>query len=161
MVAADEAGQWTRLPEPKMTVETRAALDQAMPGTRSLLHRHEWIKHGTCYPKRDAETYFADALLVADAVNASPVQQLFAANDGRQLTTADIRGAFDRAFGAGAGARVRVACVDDGDRRLISEITVGLTGQISPDTTLSRLILAAGPTDPGCPGGIVDPVGLQ
>ena len=77
------------------------------------------------------------------------------------VTTAEIRAAFDKSFGAGAGQRVRVACVDDGSRRLISEITIGLVGTISPDTKLGDLILGSGPTDAGCPGGIVDPVGLQ
>ena len=40
---------------------TRAELETVMPGTKSLLERHEWTKHGSCYPA-DAETYFKDSI---------------------------------------------------------------------------------------------------
>lgn len=161
MVIADEAGQWSRLPEPDITATTRQELSVVMPGMQSLMHRHEWIKHGTCYPAGDAEGYFADAIQVIDAINASPARTLLAANIGRNVSTQEIRSAFDQAFGTGAGQRVRVACVDDGGRRLISEITIGLAGEITPQANLGDLIRASGPTDAGCPGGIIDPVGLQ
>jgi len=161
IVSHDEAGYWSRLPEPAISNATRAKLAVAMPGTRSHLHRHEWIKHGTCYPEPDADEYFADALLVLDAINASPVRTLISSHEGKRVTTPEIRAAFDQAFGQGAGQRVRVACVDDGNRRLISEITIGIVGAIDPGANIGALILGSGPTDAGCPGGIVDPVGLQ
>lgn len=160
-VVDDEAGLWAKLPEPAITAQTRSALDMAMPGTKSFLHRHEWIKHGSCYPEKSSDEYFADALLVLKAINASAVQQLVASRIGKQVRTAEIRSAFDQAFGQGAGLRVRVACVDDGNRRLISEVTIGVVGTIDPSSRLGDLILASGPTDAGCPGGIVDLVGLQ
>jgi len=160
-VAQDEAGLWSRLPEPAITAPTRAKLDVAMPGTRSQLHRHEWIKHGTCYPEPDADEYFADALLLLAAINNSPVRSLLASHEGKRVTTPEIRSAFDQAFGPGAGLRVRVACVDDGNRRLISEVTIGIVGVIDPGANIGALILGSGPTDAGCPGGIVDAVGLQ
>lgn len=160
-VSQDEAGYWQRLPEPAISAATRAKLDVAMPGTRSYLHRHQWIKHGTCYPEPDADEYFADALLVLDAINNSPVRKLIASREGRRVTTPEIRSAFDQAFGQGAGLRVRVACVDDGNRRLVSEVTIGIVGDIKPGASAGALILGSGPTDAGCPGGIVDAVGLQ
>jgi ribonuclease T2 len=161
MIADDEAGFWGQLPEPAMTVQNRMALDVAMPGTKSFLHRHEWIKHGTCYPGGNSDEYFADAVLALKAINASAVQQLVASRIGKQIKTTEIRAAFDQTFGQGAGLRVRVACVDDGNRRLISEVTIGLVGTIDPASNVGDLILASGPTDAGCPGGIVDLVGLQ
>ena len=160
-VSEDEAGYWSRLPEPAMSAATRAKLDVAMPGTQSNLHRHEWVKHGTCYPEADADEYFSDAMLVLGAINNSPVQRLLASREGKRVSTSEIRGAFDKAFGQGAGLRVRVACVDDGGRRLISELTIGIVGLIDPGSNIAALILDSGPTDAGCPGGIVDPVGLQ
>ncbi|MBI2720040.1 MAG: ribonuclease [Rhizobiales bacterium] len=159
--AADDAHRWQDLPEPELTPATRAALDRVMPGTRSLLERHEWIKHGTCYPGRNADTYFKDAVRLIDAVNVSPVQAFLAANVGKSVTTADLRASFDAAFGAGAGERLRIACKDDGNRRLIAEMTLGLRGDISAGTSVAALVAAAPPTSAGCPGGIVDPVGLQ
>ena len=80
---------------------------------------------------------------------------------GRRVTAADIRAAFDQGFGPGAGNRVRMTCKDDGDRRLIAEITLGLKGDIPGGTSLSDLLLAAAPSDPGCPAGLLDPVGPQ
>jgi len=158
---ASSDSDWEDLPPIRLDLKTQAALEEAMPGTQSYLDRHEWTKHGTCYPGRDPEVYFRDSLRLLEAINTSPVQQLMAGNIGRKVSTEDIRARFDKAFGAGAGERVRVACKDDGNRRLITEITIGLRGDIPGGTPVADLILASGPTDPGCPGGIVDPVGLQ
>jgi len=77
------------------------------------------------------------------------------------VSVAEIRARFDQAFGPGAGERVRVACRDDGGRRLIAELTIGLRGYISSGIPVADLIRASSPTDPGCPGGVVDAVGLQ
>ena len=132
-----------------------------MPGTQSLLDRHEWIRHGTCYERGDAETYFREALSLLDEVNGSAVQALFAANIGQEIPVGAVRGAFDVAFGSGAGDRVRLSCKRDGSRRLITEITIGLVAQPGASHTLAELIKASRATDPGCPSGIVDPVGFQ
>jgi ribonuclease T2 len=132
-----------------------------MPGTQSFLERHEWIRHGTCYGARDAEAYFRKALSLVDEVNSSAAQALFVANVGQEITVAAVRGTFDAAFGAGAGDRVRLACKRDGSRRLITEITIGLVARPEDGNTLADLIKASSATDPGCPGGTVDPVGHQ
>jgi len=158
--AAGEGGRWKDIPEVALGFSTRADLETMMPSSKSLLDRHEWAKHGSCYPA-DAEAYFADSLRLLKELNASPVADLFMQNIGRRVTTADIRAAFDQAFGPGAGNRVRVACKDDGNRRLIAEVTLGLKGNIPGGSMLSDLLLAADPVDPGCPAGFVDPVGPQ
>lgn len=155
-----ENGKWLQLPQLALTPETAKALAQAMPGTQSGLERHEWTKHGSCYPG-DAESYFAQSLRLLEAVNDSPVQAFVAANRGKQVRTSDLRAAFDAAFGPGAGERVRVACRDDGSRRLIVELTIGLRGDVAAGTDIKTLMAAAPMTDPGCPGGIIDPVGFQ
>jgi ribonuclease T2 len=77
------------------------------------------------------------------------------------LQTAELRQAFDAAFGRGAGQRVRVACKRDGDRLLITEITIGLRGDVSNATDIRSLMMASTPTSPGCTAGLVDPVGQQ
>jgi ribonuclease T2 len=56
---------------------------------------------------------------------------------------------------------VRIACDQDGNRRLIGEITIGLRGDVLGTGGIGELIAAAPRTDPGCSGGIVDPAGLQ
>jgi len=157
---AGEGGRWKDIPDIEMSLSTRADLETMMPGTKSLLERHEWAKHGSCYPA-DAETYFKDSIRLLKEVNGSAVADLFMQNVGRRMTASDIRAAFDQSFGNGAGQRVRVACKDAGNRRLISEITIGLKGDVPGGTPLADLMLASGPIDPGCPAGILDPVGTQ
>jgi ribonuclease T2 len=161
LAAADDAHHWEALPEPELSAATKAALDQVMPGTQSMLERHEWTKHGSCYPGGVAETYFGDAIRLMTAINASAVQGFMAANVGKTVQTGDLRAKFDEAFGSGAGERIRVACKLDGGRQLITEITVGLKGDITAGTTLPELIAASSPTDAGCPSGVIDPAGLQ
>jgi ribonuclease T2 len=156
----DRDGRWSALPPVELPAELQKALDQMMPGTRSQLERHEWIKHGTCFGTDEA-SYYGAATQLLTALNASKVRDLFADNIGKTLTRDQIREAFDDAFGTGAGQRVRIACDDDGKRRIISEITIGLWGAPGDRPNLGKLIRAARPTDGGCIGGIVDPSGLQ
>jgi ribonuclease T2 len=161
LIEADDQHRWTDLPEPQMPPETKSALAGVMPGTQSLLERHEWIKHGTCYPATSAEQYFNDATRLTAAVNQSAVGEFIAANVGREIKSSELRATFDAAFFSGAGDRVRVACKPDGGRQLVTEITIGLKGDIPGGSALAELMGASTPTDPGCPGGILDPVGLQ
>ena len=156
----DDGGRWSQLPPIELDSGTRATLDQVMPGTRSQLERHEWIKHGTC-SGLDPSGYFGTSILLLAALNSSKVRDLFADNVGRKLTAAQIRAAFDTSFGKGAGDRVKISCDSDGQRLLISEITLGLWGQPEKAANLGQLLLAAHPTGAGCEGGIVDPVGPQ
>ena len=159
--ANDKPGRWQDLPPVNLDTKTRQELDKVMPGTASQLERHEWIKHGTCYGK-DQQAYFADALALMRQVNASPVRELFEKNIGKDITSDQIRSAFDSAFGKGAGDRVRVSCFNDRGKRLIGEVTLGLAGPIGPGSSLKDLMLASAPTDnAGCPVGTVDPVRLQ
>jgi ribonuclease T2 len=159
--ANDKPGRWGQLPPVDLDAATRRELDQVMPGTQSDLERHEWIKHGTCSGKSQQD-YFADAVRLLREVNASPVRTLFEKGIGAELTSGQIRDAFDVAFGAGTGERVRISCFNDHGRRLIGEITLGLAGPIEPGSPLSGLMLAAAPTDnAGCPKGAVDAVGLR
>ncbi|NDW05443.1 ribonuclease T2 family protein [Jiella pacifica] len=156
----DKASDWDKLPPVEVDAETRAEMEKAMPGTQSMLDRHEWTRHGTCY-ETTADEYFDDSLAVLRKINASKVREIFAGAVGQTLTRQQIRGAFDQAFGPGAGERVRISCSRDGKRQLIGELTIGLVGEITPDPDVSALIAAAKPTDGGCNEGIVDAVGFQ
>lgn len=149
---------WEALPAVDLTSDTRARLDKVMPGTQSKLDRHEWVRHGTCYRGLDQEAYFKQAVSLVDEVNGSAVQALFAGKLGQELKSSEIRAAFDSAFGAGTGDRVKVSCKKDGDRQLIVELTIGLAG---PDGKLADMTKAASGTSVGCENGIVDQVGLQ
>jgi ribonuclease T2 len=160
LIDQDKRGDWQALPSVDLSTETREHVAIVMPGTQSLLDRHEWLRHGTCYGS-DAETYFRQALSLVDAVNSSPVQALFAGNVGREISISAIKDAFNSGFGSGAGDRIRLACKRDGSRLLITEITIGLGARPDDNTPPGDLIRASNPIDPGCPSAIVDPVGYQ
>ncbi|MEF2073855.1 ribonuclease T2 [Consotaella aegiceratis] len=151
---------WSRLPEPRLSAETRSRLERVMPGVRSALHRHEWARHGSCYGS-DAEEYFDDAIRLVDQLNRSDLVSLFLTRAGETLTLRDVRAAFDREYGRGTGARVGLDCALDGKRRVITEMTIGLSGLIAPASDLTDLILAAPAVRSDCQSGIVDPPGFQ
>lgn len=156
----DREGRWSQLHPVELPPALEARLQQTMPGTRSQLERHEWTKHGTCYGGTAAE-YYSDTLDLMEALNASAVRDLFAANIGRELTQARIRDAFDTAFGSGAGDRVRIACDTDGNREIISELTIGLYVPSGTTPDFRTAIHTANPTGGGCLRGLVDPAGNQ
>ncbi len=153
--ALDDQHQWDALPEPQLSPETRAALNITMPGTMSNLQRHEWIKHGTCYPAGNAEQYFKDELRLAAEVNASPVQALFASNIGKQITANQIRAAFNQGFGQGAGDHVQVECDKQGR---LGGFTLNLRGDIPGGAKLATLLAAGDQAQNKCDGGVVDAV---
>jgi ribonuclease T2 len=158
-IATDRDGDWRALPPVEIGDALGNRLAEVMPGTKSALERHEWLRHGTCFGTGQ-RPYFARAVALMDALNASPVRDLFAANVGRTISLVQIRGAFDRAFGKGSGSRVTVDCAEDGRRRLIAELQISLR-QNDPADDLPAMLRAATPASGGCPSGIVDPVGLQ
>jgi ribonuclease T2 len=91
-----------------------------------------------------------------EQLNGSAVAGLFASHIGLRLRAGEVRDAFDQAFGAGAGERVRIVCDDQG---LITELRVGLKGTLGPGASLAGLIRAAPPRGVGCRGGWVDRAG--
>ena len=131
-----------------------------MPGARSGLDRHEWYKHGTC-TGLSPDAYFSRSIDLLEALNGSEVAMLFAAHIGRYLSESAIREAFVSAFGENADRRVKMKCESDGERELISELTIGLSAAYAKEVALGPLIQGAGGTSFGCRGGIVDPAGLQ
>ncbi len=99
-----------------------------------------------------------DGLL--EQLNASPVQALFEENIGEVLSKAQIEAAFDAAYGAGAGDRVLIRCSNASGGRIITELWIGLKGDIAPSSDIGDLISAAPPTETStnassCDGGRV------
>ncbi len=144
------------------------ALTVAMPGVQSGLHLHEWPKHGSCYEddksgpdnNADPDEYFTEAMALLQALNASPVQRLFAEHAGQTLTRDEIEAAFDQAFGQGAADRVLIRCSGSGDNRMITELWISLKGDVATPPDFSGLIRAAPPTSvssgsSSCAGGRV------
>ncbi|WP_442953768.1 ribonuclease T2 family protein [Pararhizobium sp.] len=161
--ARDKKSNWTDLPEVALSADAAARLKVAMPGVASGFERHQWVRSGTCLGM-PAEQYFTLSMSLLDRVNASPVQALFAANLGKSISETQVRQAFDTAFGTGAGDRVRMRCQKDGDRRIITGLTIGLSNglaEAADGTNMQKLILAAGTTKFNCTEGVVDAAGVQ
>ena len=152
----DQDGDWSALPDLNLRPATRERLATLMPGSRSGLERHEWYSHGSCYGT-DADTYFTHATALIEQVNAAHIGALFAEKRGRHLSSNQIRAAFDRDFGRGAGERVRLVCEDG----MISELRISLRGEISDASRIGPLIQAAVPISPRCRGGRVDEAGFE
>ncbi|MCF6206169.1 MAG: hypothetical protein L3J47_04645 [Sulfurovum sp.] len=150
-IVADKHKQWHKLPEPKLTMQTKKELQSVMPGVDSNLHRHEWIKHGTCYGS-DAETYFRDAITLTQQVQNSQVATFFRKYAGKRVTLQRIRELFDERFGKGAGSRVELRC----NRGMISELWLHLNGY---GTVLSQLLQKGKKVHSQCQRGIIDRAG--
>ena len=154
----DRSGAWHRLPPLELTPATRAALDRAMPGTRSALDRHEWLRHGTCFGAGQEE-YVLAALDLLGQLNASGVRDLLAERIGGEISARQLEQAFDASFGPGAGRRVAMACERDGGRRLVVALQLSLAGAITPASALGDLLATAPEMGRDCAVGTVDPAG--
>jgi len=137
----DRAKAWSKLPaiEEKLSPQTWANLQAVMPGTASYLQRHEWIKHGTCYPGTPDE-YFAEAIALVDTFNNSPLQKLVEKNIGKQVAIKAIDEALSD-FGADTGNKVEVKCKE----KVLGEVWVNLEGDITLTTPVSKLLENASP----------------
>jgi ribonuclease T2 len=152
----DRHGHWHLLPEVVLTDPTFENLLMTMPGVASNLHRHEWIKHGTCYSD-SPETYFRDSLALIGQLNDSKVRDFLAENIGRTITSEDIRRSFEESFGEGAGSKVNVRC---NSKQMITELWIHLQGSIDETVSLGELLKHAPATSVDCPSGVVDSAGF-
>lgn len=125
---------------------------QAMMSDASIMTTHEWYAHGTCSGVTPSE-YFGIATALARQAN-EVLEPLFSAATGRQLSSRQVRGAFDARFGNPAGSRVGLSCRDAGRRGdIVYEVKLSLpaVAQIRPDAPSLAAALSDGPTVPaGC-----------
>jgi ribonuclease T2 len=142
-------GKWTDLPEIVLASATKERLLAAMPAARLGLDRQQWLRSGSCVAA-SAEAYYARSLDLLDQLNASPVRALFTGKAGGAITLTDVRAAFDAAFGAGAGERVRLTCRKAGDRTIVTGLTIGLA---AGEGKLAALIDGSSPTKSRCTEG--------
>jgi ribonuclease T2 len=105
----DKNKRWHKLKSLGLSASTKAALKAVMPGFNSHLHKHEWIKHGTCYGA-SADQYYADAISLVKQVNNSVLGAFFTQNIGKIITLKQIKLLADKSFGRGAGSRVELQC---------------------------------------------------
>ncbi len=145
----DKKRQWDKIPL-KLDPSLEELLFTYMPGYVSGLHKHEWVKHGTCYSK-SPETYFLDSIALVSQLNESEVRDFFLENRGKRVQTYKVRQAFDRAFFKGAGKRVKFIC----EKGYLVEMRINLKGRISPETSLYDLLKRARKASLGCKRGMI------
>lgn len=143
-------GKWTELPDIVLAAATKERLMAAMPAARLGFDRQQWLRSGSCVAA-SPEVYFSRSLDLLDALNASPVRTLLTQKAGATITLAEVRAAFDAAFGKGAGERVRLTCRKTDGKPVVTGLTIGLAGDAP---TLAGLIAAASPTKSRCTEGM-------
>ena len=151
-VRLDKHKQWNRLPDLDLREDVKKDLQKIMPGFASNLHKHEWIKHGTCYGT-DVNTYYEDAIALLGQVNASKVGTFFNKHIGKRVTLQQVRAVFNRSFGPGAGKQVELKC----KKGLVTELWLHL-GSGSAD--IGTLLKEGTQTRSRCQGGYIDKAGF-
>ncbi len=149
----DKNHQWNRIEKLALNDDTRKELREVMPGVSSNLHRHEWIKHGTCHGTTP-EVYFSEAVSMVRQVNNSKLGRFFASNQGKMVTLQQVRFKVDESFGRGSGKRVELRCKNG----MITELWFHLG---NGEDDLSGLLKGGKSVRSRCQRGRIDKAGFQ
>ena len=122
-IDADKRKRWRDLPCLALEDDVEKELEKIMPGFSSDLHKHEWVKHGTCYGT-DANTYYKDATSLVKQVNTSALGKFFTKNIGKTVTMKELQRVADKTFGRGTGNRLELRCKSG----LVTELWLHLGG---------------------------------
>ena len=150
-IGKDKNKQWNKLNNLDLNSTVRTELSKLMPGYSSNLHKHEWVKHGSCYGT-PANNYYNNAMILLTQVNESAVQKYFKLNIGKTVRLKEIRQLVDKAFGKGTGEHVTMNC----KKGLITELWFHI-GNDADD--LKGLLLKGETPKSRCHKGRIDPVG--
>lgn len=93
------------LPEIPLPADLRTRLETVMPGTRSLLDRYEYFKHGSC-SGLEPEAYFKAAIALVEALNATSLRTFLVDRQGRDVSVDELCGEIGKALGEKAPAAV-------------------------------------------------------
>jgi len=148
----DKNHQWNRIKDINIEEKTKIELKKVMPGVSSNLHRHEWVKHGTCYGTT-AEKYYRDAISLTKQVNRSKLTNFFSEKQGKIVTLQQIRFKVDESFGKGSGKKVEMRCRGG----LVTELWLHLG---YGDANLSTLLKSGKSVRSRCSRGKIDRAGF-
>ena len=137
----DKKRAWKKIRLP-LADPVKKLLALYMPGAISGLHAHEWVKHGSCMA--EPNSYFNIAISYLQELDESPIRLFFLENRGKLVQGEKIRKIFDRAFGRGAGKRVKIIC----QKGYITELRLNLKGEL--EWSLQRLLHHAKKSPLGC-----------
>ncbi|BAF70652.1 ribonuclease T2 family protein [Nitratiruptor sp. SB155-2] len=140
----DKKREWKALPT-LVNPSMMELLVTYMPGALAGLHKHEYVKHGSCLSP-NPDFYFLTSFSLLSQLNNTPIRLFFLKNRGKRVQTAKIAKLFDKAFFEGAGKRVRFVC----EKGYLTELRINLAGDIIPQSYLYDLLRQAKPTKRGC-----------
>lgn len=106
---ADGTGDWKSLPEVVLKPEVAVSLAEAMPGTASMLERHEWVKHGAC-ANSDADEYFSKAFGLLAQLNISPLGKHVARRYGSDTSMGKLQQLAELSFGPASKTSIEYIC---------------------------------------------------
>lgn len=151
---------WRDLAEVALPEALKQDLDRVMPGTASLLERHQWVKHGTC-SGLDQTSYFQAAVARTEDLASTALNRFVSASTDREISRRDLFAAFEMDFGKGSAKALRLICARKDGVVLLSEIRLSLRAE-NLDQRLDRTSLVIPPKPPGgsCPARFrIDPAG--
>jgi len=128
---------------------------QDLMSDAKVLAPHEWYAHGSCSGVTPSEYFTTSAVLAEQAV--AVLNPVFAASNGRRVSSRTVRETFDARFGSGTGQRVSLSCRGTGEGALVYEVRMSLPAvrDLRGSQSLGS-VLAMGPTiPPGCGQGRV------
>ena len=153
----DQRRRWNDLPRINLEEDTAQRLYRVMPGIRSGLERHEWVRHGSCFSS-EPETYYRTALSLVDQINGSALREALIQHSGRSVSVLQLKTAFETSFGEGAGRALDIRCSLNAQHQLISEIRVKLKPDINESTLISEALDKSVAMVSKCSIGVVDKV---
>ena len=148
--SVDRKGHWDLLKPLTLSESTKKELTKVMPGFASLLQRHEWIKHGTCYSKT-AEQYYVDSIHLTNQINLTSLDEMITKNKGKKITLSAIQKNIAESVGKAAASRVALRC---GRKNQITELWIGLRGDIRT-TPIDKLMSQGKSPQSNCQSGLV------
>ena len=146
----DRKGRWDLLKPLTLSSSTKKDLTKAMPGFVSLLQRHEWVKHGTCYSST-AEEYYADSVHLTKQINLTSLDEMMTKNKGKSITLSAIQKNIAESLGKDAASRVALRC---GRKNQITELWIGLRGDVKK-TSIDKLMAQGKAPQSNCKSGLV------
>jgi len=152
LIQIDKNRQWQNLPCLAMDINIENSLKKVMAGVASGLHKHEWIKHGTCYGT-NINSYFSDAIVLTNQVNHSALGNFFRQNIGKTISLKSLRKVANTSLGKGTGEHIELRC----KAGLVTELWLHLG---SGSTDLGKLLQKGKKIRSQCKQGRIDKAGF-
>ncbi|WP_170150042.1 ribonuclease T2 family protein [Kushneria sinocarnis] len=140
-----------------LTLEDRlqGRLEQAMPGTRSCLERHEYTKHAACFGL-SAQDYFSTALQLYRRINASDWSDFMRLRAGTMVARETLLARFREEFRTDSTRALRLDCERREGVAWLTGIAIGIQRRaldafpqprslapLEPGSCPSRFLIAA------------------